>query len=104
MHALGIAILGEAEMEVGVEPAVVRLAELLERSEFDHGITSCRQNGATTHRIKFLIGNGSAPDTARADTAASVRRWLGRVHPTATNSTGGAAVLQRTTFCSYLNA
>jgi hypothetical protein len=38
MHALGIAVLGEAEMEVGVEPAVVRLAQFLERSEFDHGL------------------------------------------------------------------
>jgi hypothetical protein len=27
-------------MEVGVEPTVVRLAELLEGSEFDHGFTS----------------------------------------------------------------
>src|SRR4029077_18626949 len=59
VHALGIAVFGEAEMEVGVEPAVVGLAQLGERSEFDHGFTSCRQNGAAPLGIKFPIGNGA---------------------------------------------
>jgi hypothetical protein len=45
VHALGIAVLGEAKMEVGVEPAVVRLAQLRERSTFDHGYLVGPQNG-----------------------------------------------------------
>ena len=84
MHALGVAIFGEAEMEVGVEPAVVGLAQLVERSEFDHGITSCRQNGAAASGIKFPIGNGSigGPDASSEHRAragrAGMRNWLRR--------------------------
>jgi hypothetical protein len=41
VHAVVVAVIGEAEMEVGLEPAMVRLAEFVEGPEFDHWGYSC---------------------------------------------------------------
>ena len=36
VHAVGIVVAGEAEMMLGIEPAVVRTAELVVWADFDH--------------------------------------------------------------------
>src|SRR5690348_6412828 len=50
MHAILVAVIGEAEVEVGLEPTVVRLAELLEGSQFDHGVLPLARKMATDPR------------------------------------------------------
>ena len=76
VDALGVAVLGEAEMEVGVQPAVVGLAEFREGPELDHDVSPLRAKMAKgLGRSSFgLVTALAAPPLPRCTAAVSPAR------------------------------
>ncbi|MNE82382.1 hypothetical protein D3C80_1791020 [compost metagenome] len=52
-HALGVVVLGEREVVLGVQPAVVGAAELLEGSAFDHQSILVGRKALAGHLARF---------------------------------------------------